>query len=1005
MQSNDDFDGLPRILATNARSVFPKQDDLIEHLQNHRIDFAHISETWQDINSQDHNDKISDLENIYGYKWFSFARPKYKEDSTRGGGGGSAVLVNLRHFNADTIEDVIVPKNLELVWVKIIPKFKCLFKVFIVCGLYSKPNSKTKSLTNDHIAETFHFLKSKYNSVKFFILGDFNDFKPDTILKQSPQLRQLVHYNTCGNNILDLIITDCHTHYHPPFNIPPLKPYNPQQAKESDHNINILLPKSDTNVSSRRMYKIITVRPMTDSQLNAIGKLLTSQDWSHVKNVIKADDKVQMLRDTLDIIINEIAPIKKVKISCDDPPWMNSRLKILIRKRNREFDKNGKTEKWRNLMLTCKKSCKKAKKCFVNCLKDSDPKTWMKRIKNIGKANHEIGEDNWQFVDEVKDNQTITEELADYFSDINAHMAPVDRTKITLTPPSAPFVSEVSCFPSQEEIYILLKNSKKTCSVPNDIPIKILKEFLPELTIPIHDLYSSCISEGVFPSAWKIEYMLPMPKVFPPATYDDMRNISLTEWLSKGFERLLLKGTSSVKGLLHYIKKYFDPGQYAVPGASCTHALIKVIDFILKNTDDSSSPKAVISLLADWSKAFNLVNFNIIIRILMALKVPEWLLRLMTSYLEHRKMFCRFRGCCSSLKDMIAGCPQGTLIGCILYILYINPIAFPGEITIQIEETLTKYWEHLDHDLTLVHSNISLPSTVQSVKYMDDATVQESLDLDNVLIMDTATGRKVLPPNASLLQNEISTLKRISDSREMRLNCGKTKVFISNFTKNHQFDSLLTIPGQQTPIQATTETKLLGYWLTTDMKPEVHVNYIVSKCYKRLWALRKLKNTGVSSEDILKFYNMKIRSVLESSCAVFHSMLKIEDSNDIERIQKITLKIILGPSYESYDSACNQLKIETLKTRRQTLSLNFALRLLDCPQHQSFFLYSERKDIFLRKQPLFQTPLAHTDRYKKSPLPYLTKLLNEYFEKKIEEQDYINIPSRYFPLLKLNNGL
>ena len=145
---------------------------------------------------------------------------------------------------------------------------------------------------------------------------------------------------------------------------------------------------------------------------------------------------------------------------------------------------------------------------------------------------------------------------------------------------------------------------------------------------------------------------------------------------------------------------------------------------------------------------------------------------------------------------------------------------------------------------------------------MDDATVQESLDLDNVLIMDTATGRKVLSPNASLLQKQISTLKRISDSREMRLNCEKTKLFIANFTKNHQFDSLLTIPGQQTPIQATTETKLFGYWLTTDMKPEVHVNYIVSKCYKGVWALRKLKNTGVSSEDILKFYNMEIRSVL-----------------------------------------------------------------------------------------------------------------------------------------------
>ena len=105
------------------------------------------------------------------------------------------------------------------------------------------------------------------------------------------------------------------------------------------------------------------------------------------------------------------------------------------------------------------------------------------------------------------------------------------------------------------------------------------------------------------------------------------------------------------------------------------------------------------------------------------------------------------------------------------------------------------------------------------------------------------------------------------------------------------------------------------------------------------------------------------------------------------------------------DSACNQLKIETLKIRRQPLSLNFALRFLDSPQHQNFFHYTEKRDIFLRKRPLLHTPLAHTGRYKKSPFPYLTKLLNEYFEKKIEEQDYINIPSRYFPVVKLDNGL
>lgn len=601
---------MPRILATNARSIFPKYVDLIEHLQMHRIDFAQISETWQDTSYKDHNDKISELENKYGYKWLGCSRPKYKEDNSRGGGGGSAVLVNMRHFNADFIEGISVPKKLELVWVKIVPKFKCPFKVFIMCGIYSKPNSKTKTIMNDHIAENFHFLKSKFSSVKFFLLGDFNDFKPDIILKLSPQLRQLVHYGTYGNKILDLIITDCHTQYHPPFSIPPLKPDNPLLAKESDHVINLLLPKTDLNVSSRRTYRKITVRPITDSQLNAIGKLLTNHDWNLVKNALTPDKKVEMFRNTLSIIIDEIAPTKEIKISCDNPPWMNTRLKILIRKRNREFDKNKKSTKWKNLHLMCKKAVKKAKNNFVDCLKDSDPKTWMKKIKHLGKANHEITDDNWQFIDENKDNQTLTEELADYFSNINSHMTPIDRSKLILTPPGAPFASEVNCFPLQVEIYTLLKKSKQTCSVPNDIPIKIVKEFLPELSEPIHELYSSCISEGVFPSAWKIEYMLPMPKVYPPAGYNEMRNISLTEWLSKGFERLLLRGTPTVNGLLHYIRKYFDPGQYAVPGASCTHALIKVINFILKNTDDCSSPKAVISLLADWSKAFNLVNFH-----------------------------------------------------------------------------------------------------------------------------------------------------------------------------------------------------------------------------------------------------------------------------------------------------------------------------------------------------------------------------------------------------------
>ena len=82
----------------------------------------------------------------------------------------------------------------------------------------------------------------------------------------------------------------------------------------------------------------------------------------------------------------------------------------------------------------------------------------------------------------------------------------------------------------------------------------------------------------------------------------------------------------------------------------------------MKNTDKNNPPKAVINLLADWHKAFNKINHNTIVQILMEMKIPEWILRLIVSYLEKRKMHVRFRGVTSSQKDMPGGAPQGTLL-------------------------------------------------------------------------------------------------------------------------------------------------------------------------------------------------------------------------------------------------------------------------------------------------------------------------------------------------------
>ena len=297
---------------------------------------------------------------------------------------------------------------------------------------------------------------------------------------------------------------------------------------------------------------------------------------------------------------------------------------------------------------------KKAKKNFstnfISNLKQSDPRTWMQNMNKLGKSTQEQNNTTWQFVDEVKDNPTLTNEIANYLAEISSHFVPVDRSLLPIYPPGADFVSEVNCFPFEHEIFEILKASKKTSSVPRDLPMRMLKEFLPEFVQPMTNIFTQCVVLGIHPTSWKTEYVNVIPKVFPPQDYDDLRNLSLTEYFSKRFEEFILKGTASVNGLLFYIKKHIDKNQFAVEGASCSHALIIIIDFILKNTDRNSPPKAVVNLLADWSKAFNNVNHNIVMRILVFLGVPQWILRIVLSYLELRKMIVRFRGCQSQEK-------------------------------------------------------------------------------------------------------------------------------------------------------------------------------------------------------------------------------------------------------------------------------------------------------------------------------------------------------------------
>ena len=177
-------------------------------------------------------------------------------------------------------------------------------------------------------------------------------------------------------------------------------------------------------------------------------------------------------------------------------------------------------------------------------------------------------------------------------------------------------------------------------------------------------------------------------------------------------------------------------------------------------------------------------------------------------------------------------------------------------------------------------------------------------------------------------------------------------------------------------IEVDDEICLLGVIIRSDLKWIANTANIVSKANKRLWILRRLTNLGATRVDLLEIYTKQIRSVLELAVPAWQSGLTQAEKQTIERVQKCACHIILGSEYLSYRSALRSLNLETLESRRVKLTLKFGLKSEKHEKFKKWFTpatkaYSTR----LEKFKYCSVRAKHT-RFQKSPLSFLTKLLN-----------------------------
>ena len=291
-------------------------------------------------------------------------------------------------------------------------------------------------------------------------------------------------------------------------------------------------------------------------------------------------------------------------------------------------------------------------------------------------------------------------------------------------------------------------------------------------------------------------------------------------------------------------------------------------------------------------------------------------------------------------------------------------------------------WEYL------VQSNESADcvSPDNRFKFVDDLTVLEKINLLMIGLAsfnchqsvpsDIPDHNQFIPAESLKSQEFLEKIKLWTDNQKMILNQKKTKVMIFNFTEKYNFTTRLVLNNEN--LEVVKQAKLLGVIISDDLKWDQNTEYLVKKAHKRLELLRKVANFSTSVEDKRTIYILYVRSILEQSSVVWHSSLTKENSEDLERVQRAALRIILGKDFKNYDDALIKADLDSLENRREVLCQKFAEKCLKNEKTKDLFPNREKAHCMkTREEEQFSVNFANTGRLMKSAIPHMQRILNK----------------------------
>ena len=411
---------------------------------------------------------------------------------------------------------------------------------------------------------------------------------------------------------------------------------------------------------------------------------------------------------------------------------------------------------------------------------------------------------------------------------------------------------------------------------------------------PLEMIFKSCIKKVEYPSEWKKANVVPAHKKGDKQLLKNYRPISLLPIFGKNFERIIY---NNIFEYLTTNKLISDNQSGFKPGDSCINQLLSITHEIYHSLDNGLEVRGV---FLDISKAFDKVWHEGLILKLNQYGISENLLCLIKCFLKNCKQRVVLNGQTSSWTNVLAGVPQGSILGPLFFLIYINDLS-------------------------------------------DDLSSNPKLFADDTSLFSVVHDKNT---SANELNNDLRKISNWAYQWKMSFNPDPFKqaqevIFSSKMTKTNQ----PTLVFNKNPVHQVALHKHLGMYLDCKLNFEEHLKTIINKIIKTIGLLRKFQNF-LPRKSLFTIYKSFIRSHFDYGDIIYDQTYNTSFHQRLESLQYNAALAITGAIRgTSKEKLYNELGLESLQNRRWYRKLSFLYKVIANQSPSYLFKMIPKKNV------------------------------------------------------------